>query len=259
LLLLLLLLLLGESGHIGGHAGRLTHVVVIRGRVHGLSHGECPLLLLGGLTLGGHLGLHLGGLQLLVLRLEGRDGMMSGHGIAGLQSSRRRQICSLRGRLIELLSRCSSSTARVGLVVGGTVGTTGRASSMATVLHQVVVLGLRLHLDRGEGSSSAGTGGRRGLLVQRLAVGRRSVIHEIRLVGQRELLLLLRQDRCLLQLLQLLGVHGAGGEEGRRLQPAMAKEGKSGKPISGSSTGRRNCDLISGGHTALIWSRGLGI
>jgi len=32
----------------------------------------------------------------------------------------------------------------------------------------------------------------------------------------------------------------------------MAKEGKSGKPISGSSTGRRNFDLIRGGHTALI-------
>lgn len=93
------------------------------------------------------------------------------------------------------------------------------------------MLGLRLHVNRRQGSTAAGTGGRGRLLIQCLTVRRRSVVNEIRLVGQRQLLLLLRQDRCLLQLLQLLGVHGAGGEEGRRLQPANA-EWKSRNPIS---------------------------
>lgn len=88
------------------------------------------------------------------------------------------------------------------------------------------VLRLRLHID-GRQRTAAARGSRcRRLLVQRLwwqmvarwRVCRGAIVNQLRLIGQRQLLLL-RLRRCRLQLLQLLGVHSAGGEEWWRLQP----------------------------------------
>lgn len=104
---------------------------------------------------------------------------------------------------------------------------------MAMMLEQAV-LGLRLHLDGREWAAAAGRGGRGGLLVDRLGcqmiaggrVCRCAIVNQIGLIGQRQLLLLLCRCRLQLQLLQLLCIHGAGGEERWRLQPATHKESK---------------------------------
>lgn len=95
---------------------------------------------------------------------------------------------------------------------------------------------LRLHIDRRQRTAATRRCCRGRLLVQRLwwqMVTRRrmccgAIVNQLRLIGQRQfllqLLLLLCRCRCRLQLLQLLGVHGASCEEWWRLQPAKSQE-----------------------------------